>query len=187
MRGTGVCESPSPYHQEKLSLAADVLRSGYRLSLKVLGASMFPTIWPGDILAIEPVRTEGLRSGDIVFVIRESRVLVHRLRHKIETPQGPSWITRGDAVLSDDPPMVASQVLGKVVGRLRGNNRRILPVRFGISGRALSWMFCHSDLSLRLALRLHSVIHRDQPPCTSSNEFSGKRREQVLLRADADR
>src|SRR5579859_491569 len=94
----------------KLDLAADVLRSGGAVRLQALGASMLPTIWPGDVLTIENKATEETVPGDIVLVARDQRFLIHRLIEK----RGSQCITRGDSMPQNDAPVAEAQVLGRV-------------------------------------------------------------------------
>ena len=94
----------------KLELATEVLRSGGAIRLQALGTSMLPSVWPGDVLSIEPAPGKDLVLGDIVLAVRDGRFFVHRLIEKRDC----EWITRGDSLPQNDPPLAEAQVLGKV-------------------------------------------------------------------------
>ncbi len=155
----GIRDSLPTYQQQKLALAADLLRTGSTLQLKVRGASMMPALRPGEIVTIAPVDCRQLRSGDIVFLVRNSKALVHRIQTRVETPEGPRGCTRGDAVSTPDAPARPNEILGKVVSVLRGHQHLTLPSHSDLLNQVLAWVFRHSDFSLRLALRLHSSQH----------------------------
>ena len=136
----------------KLELATEVLTSGHTLRLRVFGTSMLPSIWPGDILSVEPKPEHEIVAGDIVLVARRNRFFIHRL---IEKPDS-LWITRGDSLPHRDDPVNSSEVLGRV-SLIHKKNRTIVPNRRRpLFNRALAWMLCHSDIFRTVALRLHS-------------------------------
>src|SRR5690242_18739230 len=93
--------------ENKMDLAAEVVRSGGAIRLLALGTSMLPTIWPGDVLTIQQGE---IVSGDIVLVSRDQRFFIHRLVEQRDC----SWLTRGDSLPQNDTPVTRSQVLGKV-------------------------------------------------------------------------
>ena len=140
--------------QQKLELAASLLRSGGRVRIKALGASMLPTLWPGDLLTIENHARRELSAGDIVLVLRGEHILVHRLIRSMGQG-GPRWITRGDAMPQNDPPVADPDVLGRVSCIYR-KNRAIAPSRqLSLLNRAVGWLLCHSASARNLALRIH--------------------------------
>src|SRR5208282_774814 len=60
-------------------LAAEVLRSFGRLRLRVVGASMLPAVWPGDLLSVRSDDAAEAHPGDIVVFKREGRLVTHRV------------------------------------------------------------------------------------------------------------
>jgi hypothetical protein len=136
----------------KLDLAAEVLNSGGEIRLQALGTSMLPSIWPSDVLSIESKCGQNLVPGDIVLVARDGRFFIHRLIAK----HGPQWITRGDALPRNDPPVAEAQVLGKV-STIHRRMRTIVPrPRVTPLARTLAWIFCRSNSFRNVALRVHS-------------------------------
>jgi signal peptidase I len=136
----------------KLSLACEVLRSGGSLLLQALGTSMLPCIWPGDILTLQPNPEDDIRIGEVVLFTREGRFFVHRVVSKGES----GWITRGDAVPQNDPPVARTELLARVTS-IQRNGRVIVPRRPNFADRWLARLLCHSDFCRNLALRLRRV------------------------------
>jgi signal peptidase I len=140
----------------KLELAKEVLSSGGAIRLRALGTSMLPSIWPGDVLRIESKLGEDFVPGDIVLVARDPRFVVHRLVEK----RNSQWITRGDALPQNDPPVADSQLLGKVF-TIHRKSRTITPSpRLKPVIRLLTWTLRHSNSARNIALRIHSIQQR---------------------------
>ena len=140
----------------KFDLAAEVLASGGTVRLQVLGTSMLPSIWPGDVLYIEPRSGPEILPGDIVLVARRSRFFVHRLLEN----HSSGWITRGDSLPQPDEPVAEPQVLGRV-RLIQNKSGTIVPNRrLSFFSRVLAWMLCHCDSFRNLALRMHSFRQR---------------------------
>jgi Peptidase S24-like len=136
----------------KLELAAEVLGSGGAIRLQALGTSMLPSIWPGDILRIEHKAAKEIVPGDIVLVARDGRFFVHRLIEK----HNSRWITRGDSLPQNDPPVAEAQVLGRVSLIHREAGVIVPKPRLSVVGRPLTWLLCRWDWFRNLALRFHS-------------------------------
>jgi len=129
---------------------------------------MLPSIWPGDLLSIENAPYEEIVPGDIVLVRRDNRFFVHRLAERRHDRGALQWITRGDAMLQNDPRATASELLGRV-SSIRRNCRVIVPRRrTSLLNSALAWMLCHSDSLRSIALRIHSFLQeRESAPNVS--------------------
>jgi hypothetical protein len=136
----------------KLELAAEVLGSGSAIRLQAFGTSMLPSIWPGDILHIERKAANETAPGDIVLVLRGGRFFVHRLLEK----RGCEWITRGDSLPQNDPPVAEAQVLGRVSLIHRVTGVIVPKPRLSVVGRTLASLLCRWDWFRNLALRIHS-------------------------------
>jgi len=140
----------------KTALAAETLRAGDSIRLRVLGSSMLPTIWPGDVLSIDKVLVDEITPGDIVVCERDDRFFVHRFRGKSESSNGIRWQTRGDSMPQDDPPFSEGQLLGRVSHILRGDHVVTPKTTRSTLDRLLSLMICHVDSVRNLALRFHT-------------------------------
>jgi hypothetical protein len=148
----------------KIELGAEILRTGGSVRLRVLGTSMLPSIWPGDLVDIEGRALETLVPSDIILYQTERGLVVHRLLEKSQVEN--YLITRGDSMSQDDPMVTKSQLLGRV-SSIRRNGRRFLPKpKLAPLMRTIGRILCYSDSLRNLALRFHSL--RIQPRVQSS-------------------
>lgn len=138
--------------EHKIELAAQLLRSGGRIRIRALGTSMLPTIFPGDILQIESAPRNELAVGDVVLVKRDKRIVIHRLVNN----EGRQWVTRGDAVPQDDPPVADVEFLGRVT-QIERRSRSLEPTsRLLWFQRVCAWGLCRWQNCRNVALRAHS-------------------------------
>jgi len=141
----------------KTALAAETLRAGDSIRVQVLGSSMLPSIWPGDVVSIDKVLVAEITRGDIVVCERDDRFFVHRLLRKCDSKDEIRWETRGDSMPQNDPPFSEGQLLGRVSAIFR-SGRAIIPTRTrSMLARFLGWTICHVDPVRNLALRLHAL------------------------------
>ncbi len=102
--------------QEHFSaLTEEILKSGKNLRFQATGQSMHPFIKNGQVIVIQPMDSNALRTGDVVFFRNkssESSYVAHRL---IAKQKDGVLITKGDARKETDEPVNPNQVLGKVV------------------------------------------------------------------------
>lgn len=98
------------------ALAQEVLGRGGRLSFRARGTSMHPFIRGGDVLLVEPAAPARLRPGEIILYHRGGTShIVHRLVRRVEKDGRLMFIAQGDNVVGADAPILAEQVLGRVV------------------------------------------------------------------------
>ena len=147
----------------RCQLAEEVLCLAGELRLRVTGTSMLPSVWPGDILHIRRQDTIESLPGDIVLVRRQGRLCAHRVVKKISKEGEPYWITRGDSLPDDDPPVSGQELLGRVTCILRGRARSIwIDASQGPSwwARMVGPVLRHSEWPQSLLLRLHALRQR---------------------------
>ena len=85
------------------------------------GTSMFPFLRKGDLLTIEPVLMDEIKRGDVVVFESEEKWIAHRVI-KIHYNDGlTEFTTRGDARVSNDPPVRKENYIG-IVSYLERNN-----------------------------------------------------------------
>ena len=129
-------------------LAADVIRTFGEIRLRANGTSMFPAVWPGDILTVRSQRTQELLPGKILLCYRDGRFFAHRFIGI----RGEKVITQGDSHAFEDPAFREEEVLGEVIS-IQRRGRVVPPSRtwWQIAG---SWMMSRSDVGTRILLRL---------------------------------
>jgi signal peptidase I len=149
--------SREPDDAPQLSLILPVLASGGTVRVRVRGSSMLPSLWPGDVLTIEGLSCSEAVAGDIVLVLNEQRLLIHRIKEKRQDRNGQlQWITQGDAVPQSDPAVLGSEPLGRV-SMIERNHRFMVPRGLSVCLRLLAWMLCHWDRFRSICLRIHAM------------------------------
>jgi hypothetical protein len=144
---------------ESSVLAADGLRQGGYLRLRVYGESMLPALWPGDEVEIESCSLENLRPGEIVLAMRDNRFFLHRL---VATSTSNGFLLCGDSMPAPDPAFPTEALLGHLVAKA-SRGLRIFALRPGFGAkwsRALGWLLCHFSLARRLVLKFHTFPKR---------------------------
>lgn len=157
-----VSSTPKDREDLKLGLFVDALRRGGEARLRAWGASMLPSLWPGDQLTLQNVTQDEVVPGDIVLVIRGKRCFIHRVVAQQTGESGSSLITRGDAMPGNDPPSAAAEFLGRVVSVRRGNRNFVPAPRVSFVHAATAWLLSRSDRLRNLALRIHAASARSE-------------------------
>src|SRR5580658_5727572 len=142
------------------ALVAEVLRSKGGLQERLLlrgeihGESMLPTLWPGDVVAIESCSIDDACPGEIVLALRDDRLVLHRL---IAPGTANGFLLRGDSAPGLDPLFPPEALVGRLVRR----NSFLGRTRFATDWCGMAWsrawgtLFCHWSFARRVALRLH--------------------------------
>jgi hypothetical protein len=143
-----------------LSLASEVLRTSGELRFAAFGASMVPTLFPGDILIVRREAARNARCGDVVLYFRAGHFCAHRLVEKLEEGGRFSLMTRGDALTENDPPLAESELLGRVTAVVRG--RKLIELSGRPTARAplLGWAARRSNGVVRWLVRWHAMRAR---------------------------
>lgn len=90
---------------------------GADASYVVLSGSMEPEISPGDAVVVKSVDPGDIETGDVITFVRaaESTPVTHRVVEVVETEDGVTFRTKGDANDAPDPAVVpGSSVTGQV-------------------------------------------------------------------------
>jgi len=140
------------------NLVADSLCTGHEVRIRVNGTSMLASIWPGDVLTVQPLRDATAVYGQVVVFMRDGRLLAHRVVGKLESVGGTRLITQGDAQNDCDPSVAASEILGTVASISRGG--REIPLFSSTTQKLLSFGIRHSELLRHAALKIHSIRRR---------------------------
>lgn len=135
----------------KRELAAQVVRQFGEVRLQVSGASMLPSIWPGDVLTVRRRSVAEMLPGQVALCYRDGGFVAHRVIGR----RGDELITRGDSHTFEDSPFSSDHVLGEVVSIRRGD--RSVSLSPGGWHRAGSWMAARSEVCTRMLLRLQRL------------------------------
>jgi len=149
-----------------------MLQSRGWLRLRATGASMLPTLWPGDLLTIQSLSLEQVEPGDIVLWTRGGRFFVHRVMRKLTAGAASLMVTRGDSMPQEDQPAGPEELLGKVIEVGRYRSRTVPGRRLSLLHHVLARVLCRSALCQQLALRLHARRERrhSRPPLAVCGE-----------------
>jgi hypothetical protein len=143
---------------EKIQIAGEILRTNGSLRMRVLGASMIPTIWPGDIVTIQNRMGNDIGQGAIVLASRNGRFFIHRIVRKFESPEGSRWISRGDSMTEEDPVWSDCEMLGRVTKIERRGRSLLAETQLSFFSQVVGRLLCNSNLLRNLVLRAHSIF-----------------------------
>jgi len=138
----------------KVDLVAEALALAGTIRLRVTGASMLPTIWPGDVLTVRRLESEELQEGDVAVLRREGRLITHRIIHQ----EKEFVMARGDAKLKADAPFRREEVFGSVVAVHRGRKEVTVARKTGAE-ILVRFALAPSQLLTRIAVRLHAAVN----------------------------
>jgi signal peptidase I len=133
------------------SLRKEAILNGHSVKTIASGTSMFPFLRKGDLLTIEPLSMDKIKRGDVVVFECEEKWIAHRVI-KIHSNDGlAEFTTRGDARVSNDPPVRKENYIG-IVSYLERNNKYISLTSFRkktstqfllLGGKPLSFFLNH--------------------------------------------
>jgi hypothetical protein len=144
----------------KCELAGEVVRTFGEVRLRVLGTSMVPVIHPGDFLSIQRASLSEISPGEIALYLREGRLFAHRVVARAGSPEQPLLILRGDRLCHNDPPVCASELLGRVDFIERGQRRLQPATGLSMWERMILRLLRFSDRATYLYLRLDAGRQR---------------------------
>ena len=116
--------------------------------LPIRGKSMIPILNDGDIARV--VHDKGdLKPGDIIIFRKGWHLIAHRVLLQYNDESGRKlYITQGDRSKRPDPPVEEGEIIGRVVGVIRGG--RCLAVDF----RQQKWYRKLVNINLHIKIRI---------------------------------
>lgn len=94
-----------------------LLSEGKTIRIKAHGYSMYPSIKPGSLVLIEPVHLKGAPvPGEIIAIVRENGLILHRLVKIVTRNNVTYYIARGDGNAFADDPVKIDKIAGRIVG-----------------------------------------------------------------------
>ena len=123
--------SAGKYKESIKDMGSSLLAQGTTIRIKAHGYSMYPSIKPGSLIIIEPLRVKGAPvRGEIVAIKREAGLIVHRIVKIIIRNSVRYYIARGDSNASADHPVSIEKIAGRIIkSEATGEN----PLPAGIS------------------------------------------------------
>lgn len=118
-------------------LAASLLRSGVAVRLPVSGWSMRPLVRSEGVVRVLPARWPPRLGEVILYRLATGRLVVHRV---VRRAKDRVW-TKGDACVTWDGPVVASQILGRVAAIERPVFIPLESRCARLVGRWLGWLY----------------------------------------------
>jgi hypothetical protein len=124
---------------------------------------MLPAVWPGDVLFVRRDDAAEALPGDIVLFGRDGRFVAHRVvtvsksgvrspKSEVPNPTSRVFITRGDSLGHDDPPISRPEILGRVTAIERGS--RQFTFRQTFASRLASRILSRWDFATRAVLKI---------------------------------
>ncbi len=141
-------------------LAGEVVSTFGEVRLRVLGTSMVPSIHPGDLISVQRASLSEISAGEIALYLREGRLFAHRVVARAGSDEESRVIMRGDRLSQNDPPVCASEFLGRV-HRIERDGRLLQPAtRLSIWERTIVLLLRSSDRATSLYLWLDARRQR---------------------------
>jgi signal peptidase I len=155
-------EQANHRHEEVVvTLATEMLRSFGEIPSVVRGASMIPTMFPGDVVVVRRETARTARPGDVMLFFREGFFCAHRLVDKTQEGKSLLLIARGDALGKNDPPFAEKELLGRVTAVIRRGKRIELDgAQVAASQRLFRWIVQRRGSSVKWLLRWHLLRAR---------------------------
>jgi len=139
-----------------LTLTTEMLRSFGEVRSVVRGASMVPTLFPGDIVVVRRETAQTARQGEVMLFFRQGFFCAHRLMDRTQESESTRLIARGDALGKNDPPFAEDELLGRVTAVIRRGKRIELDDAYAATRQhLLRWMVRRSGRSVKWLLRWH--------------------------------
>lgn len=96
-------------------ICKSLLVAGKSVRFNALGDSMFPFIHNGDLVLVEPIKAECLKTGDVILYEGENgHCLLHRIIHKRNLAGSLEFQIQADNILKPDGWVSSDGVFGRL-------------------------------------------------------------------------
>jgi signal peptidase I len=108
----------------------NLLAEGKSIRIKAHGYSMYPSIKPGSIVLIEPLKSKGKPvPGEILAIKRAGGLIIHRLIKVVMKDGQEYYVARGDSNARTDDPVKIDMIAGRVTGAdISGLNTKLADI-----------------------------------------------------------
>jgi len=96
----------------------------------------------------------------VVLYARDGRFFIHRNLRSVQRGAEPALVTRGDSMPQVDEPVIASELLGKVISIGGGSDVKPVP-SCTLWRRAVGLLLVYSGRLRSLALRWHKPLPKE--------------------------
>ncbi len=108
------------YRVDSIHAFIALLKEGHNVTATAGGLSMWPAIIPGDKPIVEPLDRDNMPGkGEVIALIRDGSLVIHRIIAVTENGGRREYITRGDASVTIDDSVSESEVAGVVRSFMR--------------------------------------------------------------------
>lgn len=156
--------SAGPFFESLGGLLCEAVSAFGQVRLRAHGSSMVPTIWPGEVLIVEPARA--VQVGQIVLASHGESLVAHRVVSLADAGDGVRLTTQGDSLGFREPLIPMCRVVGRITGVMRDGKKVMLESRPRPAKRLAMCLARRSRLALRILVRAHQC----------SEWFTGRRR-----------
>ncbi len=149
-------ENSKKYRESVKNIGNSLLSEGTTIRIKAHGYSMFPSIKPGSLLIIEPLKAKGdPREGEIVAIKRETGLIVHRIVKILIKDGKRYYVARGDSNARTDNPVPISMIAGRVI-KAEPTGENPVPAKIAISTRPAWFLNRIRVIFIMISKRLRS-------------------------------
>ncbi len=109
-------------NKQLIDLAETLLEDNKSIKFSMKGFSMYPTLKEGDTGLVEKCSVDELKKGDIIVFRLNNNLIAHRLIEIKNINNTKVFIAKGDKNSYYDKPVVANEIIGKLVSIQRNNS-----------------------------------------------------------------
>jgi hypothetical protein len=107
------------------------IAKGENINVKIVDKGMTPIIKIGDTVEVTQVHAMDLRPGNLILYRQGENFIARRIA-RLQFGKQTEYIVKGDAFENEEPPVQASQIIGKVVALDRDGERIELEKKFSL-------------------------------------------------------
>src|ERR1035437_6107266 len=97
-----------------VEFAESILEENHKISIRMQGNSMYPTLKAGDVGLVENCIPDELKVGDIIVFKVQDRLIAHRLVDIYKKVGETLFLSKGDKNNFTDTPFTSEALLGKI-------------------------------------------------------------------------
>lgn len=144
-------------------LVAQVVRERGRITLTLNGHSMVPTLPPGARIEVQHCDPATLRPGQVVAFERAGHIIAHRIMRVQGSPDGLTFVTKGDRGYSADDAVISAD---RIIGLVTEAHDPETGARLPLAEPALARFWVRwGRVQMALGRRKHWVPRRMYPFC----------------------